>query len=58
MLDINYLSRLPHQVVSIRPDDDLPCDVCGLYGGVVIVKINYETYDLCELCAKTVGIDW
>jgi hypothetical protein len=38
MLDINYLSRLPHQVVSIRPDDDLPCDVCGIHGGVVIVK--------------------
>jgi hypothetical protein len=46
------------EVVGARPNDNLPCTLCGDYGGVVIVEVENCTYDICNRCAVTIGIAW
>jgi hypothetical protein len=46
------------EIVAERPDNNLPCDVCGECGGIVVIKIAYETYDVCDSRAKGHGIRW
>jgi len=58
MLDVNFLSQFPHEVVGARLHDDLPCAICDDYGPIMIVEIQDCTYDICHRCAASVVIKW
>jgi hypothetical protein len=51
-------SKLFPEVVGARPNDNLPCALCGDYGGIIIVEARDRTYDVCYRCAASVGIKW
>ena len=53
---LSKLSSLFPEVVGARPNDNLPCALCGDYGGIVIVEIQDSTYDICNRCVASVEI--
>jgi hypothetical protein len=46
------------EVISQRPDDLLPCNECGEYTNILIVRRKYETRDLCMHCVMLLGVNW
>jgi hypothetical protein len=46
-----------YEVVGQR-QDDLPCYVCGDYADIIILRVGDRTYDVCDNCAKKLGIEW
>lgn len=44
------------EIVAERPDDELPCHLCGDNGGVVVLKVGPDTFDVCHRCAKGLAV--
>ena len=44
------------EVVAVRPDDSLPCHLCGSEGPIVVVKLANGMFDFCMNCAGRFGL--
>jgi hypothetical protein len=63
MLDIWQFPLSAYEIIGSRLNDDLECAKCGDVGPILIVQIRvpgiYDgMHDLCEECARRLGLVW